>query len=84
MIQAQEYSDYWNTRRPHSGKGMNGKTPEEKLQSLGVINSKRILDYKVFNLDASFYLLQEHLEYFLFQQVLRKTTKEKLLSDRKV
>ncbi len=34
MTQAQEYSDYWNTLRGHSGKGMDGKTPKEKLLSL--------------------------------------------------
>jgi hypothetical protein len=34
MIQAQEYNDYRNTLRPHSGNEMNGKTPKEKLISL--------------------------------------------------
>lgn len=34
MAQSQEYSDYWNTLRSHSGKGMDGRTPKEKLRTL--------------------------------------------------
>lgn len=83
MTKAQGYGDYWNLKRGHSGKGMNGKTPEEKLLSLWIYNASNILTFKVMNLDESFYLLQEHLEYFLFQRILRDTSKEKLNSDRK-
>ena len=83
MIKAQGYGDYWNLSRGHSGKGMKGKTPEEKLLSLWIHNARDILTFKVLNLDESFYLLQEHLEYFLFQKLLRSTTREKFNSDRK-
>jgi hypothetical protein len=84
MTQAQEYSDYWNFKRNHSWRGMDGKTPEEKLLSLWIHNTRDILTFKVLNLDESFYILQEHLEYFHFQRLLRSIPKEKLNSDRKV
>lgn len=83
MKQAQEYSDYWNFKRSHSGKGMNGRTPEEKLLSLWIYNARDMLTFKVLNLDESFYILQEHLEYFLFQRLLRSITKEEFMKDRK-
>ena len=83
MVQAQEYSDYWNMLRGHSGKGMDGKTPEEKLISLGIHNAKQILTFKVLYLDDSFYLLQRHLEYFQFQRLIRTIPIEKFLTDRK-
>lgn len=31
MTHAQEYNDYWNKQRVHSGKGMNNMTPRDKL-----------------------------------------------------
>ncbi len=83
MAQAQEYSDYWNFLRAHSGKAMDGKTPEEKLQSLWIYQAKQILTFKVRYLDESFDFLQKHLEYFLFQRLLRSIPKEKFISDRK-
>ncbi len=66
MTQAQEYSEYWNTLRGHRGKGMYGKTPEEKITSLGIHKAKQILTFRVLHLDDSFHLLQRHLEYFAF------------------
>lgn len=79
MIQAQEYSDYWNTKRSHSGHGMDGRTPREQLikRGLSTIQAQRILDFKVLYLDESFYTLQEHFQYFLFQKELLETKKEK-------
>ncbi|EKE29674.1 MAG: integrase catalytic region, partial [uncultured bacterium (gcode 4)] len=84
MIQSQEYSDYWNTLRSHSGKGMYGRTPKEKLRALWICNAWAILAFEVLHLDESFHLLQEHLEYFQFQRLLRATPKEQLISERKI
>ena len=83
MIQAQEYADYWNKLRSHSWKWMEWKTPREKLLALGIYQADRILNFKVLDSDTSFYILQKHLEYFLFQKLLKNTSKEKLISDRK-
>lgn len=76
MIQAQEYSDYWNMKRPHSWHGMDGRTPEEQLIKRGLPTTqvKRILQFKVLHLDESFSLLQEHIEYFYLQRDLRNLT----------
>jgi hypothetical protein len=84
MIQAQEYWDYWNKLRSHSWKWMDGKTPKEKLITLGIHQADRILNFEVLHLDSNFYRLQQHLEYFLFQKLLRSTTIEMLNSDRKI
>lgn len=84
MSQAEEYSDYWNTLRAHSGKGMDGKTPKEKLEALWIHTAAKVLDFKVLHLDDSFHILQEHLEYFQFQRLLRSIPKERFSSDRKV
>ena len=83
MTQTQEYGDYWNFKRGHSGKGMHGKTPEEKLLSLWIYQARKILTFQVLNLDRSFYLLQEHLEYFQFQRLLRNIPKGRLTTERK-
>lgn len=63
---------------------MHGQTPKERLFSLGVYQAAHIVDFKVLNLDACFYTLQEHLEYFLWQRELRNTPKEKILTDKKI
>jgi putative transposase len=84
MAQAQEYSDHWNMLRGHSGKGMDGKTPKEKLLSLWMHQAERILSFKVLYLDESFYLLQKHLEYFQFQRLLWSIPKELFVSERKI
>jgi len=68
MIQAQEYSDYWNKLRSHSWKWMNGKTPREKLLSLWIHQADRILNFEVLHLDSNFYNLQQHLQFFLLQR----------------
>ena len=84
MVQSQEYSDYWNTLRSHSGKGMEGRTPEEKLRALWIHNAWNILTFKVLHLDETFTLLQEHLEYFQFQLLLKSVPKERFISERKI
>lgn len=84
MKQAQEYQDYWNNSRPHSWKWMNWKTPREKLVSDWIYQADKILDFKVLYLDAEFYKLQRHLEFFLFQKLVRNTNLEKLKTDRKI
>ena len=83
MSQAQKYNDYRNKSRVHSWKGMNNKTPKQKLLALWIHNADKILDFKVLYLDSYFYQLQEHLEYFYFQRDLNSTPLQKLKNDRK-
>jgi len=43
LKEAKKYSIYWNDKRSHSGIGMKGSTPIEKLISKGIYNAKKIL-----------------------------------------
>ena len=83
MSQAQKYNDYWNKSRVHSWKGMNNRTPKQKLLALWIHNADNILDFKVLYLDSYFYQLQQHLEYFYFQRDVNLTPLQKLKTDRK-
>jgi len=80
MLQAREYSEYWNTKRSHSWHGMEWRTPKEQLEKrwLPKWQVSRILDFPVLHLDESFYLLQEHFQYYRIQQELRNVTKNPL------
>lgn len=83
LIQAQEYNDYRNKSRVHSWKWMDWITPRDKLIEMGFHQADKILNFEVLYLDSHFYELQEHLEYFYFQSLLRETNFEKLKIDRK-
>ena len=76
MIQATEYSDYWNNKRTHSWHGMDGRTPREQLikRWLPVWQVQRLLNFPVLHLDESFSLLQENFQYFRIQQEFRSFT----------
>jgi hypothetical protein len=42
------YQDYWNRQRPHTGTGMNSRTPEEVLMQQGLIGVTRLLpDFRI-------------------------------------
>ncbi len=43
--EAQKYALYFNSKRPHSGHGMNNMTPIEKLESRGLRSAKRLLKF---------------------------------------
>ncbi len=40
-----DYADYWNKRRPHTGLGMNRRTPEEVLKQSGLLGVDRLLNF---------------------------------------
>jgi hypothetical protein len=83
MKRAQEYNDYWNIQRVHSGKGMNNMTPKEKLLQQGFHQVNRILDFQVLYLDQHFHILQRHLECFLLQIRIQNTSIHQILENRK-
>lgn len=83
MTHAQEYNNYRNSSRSHSGHWMDWKTPKEKLLALWIHNAEKILDFKVLYLDSYFYQLQKHLDFFYFQRDLKLTPLQKLKTDRK-
>lgn len=76
MMQATEYSDYWNNKRSHSWHGMDGRTPREQLEKrwLPRWQVMRLLNFPVLHLDESYHLLTEHLRYYQIQQRLRNLT----------
>lgn len=84
MLQAQEYNDYRNSFRPHSWKGMDDKTPKEKLTALWLTSVEKILDFNVLFLDSWFHQLQQHLEYFLFMREVRCTPLQRFSQEKKV
>lgn len=45
LIEAAGYTLYFNGMRPHSGIGMNDMTPVEKLESCGIYNARRFLEF---------------------------------------
>jgi hypothetical protein len=83
MIKAQAYNDYRNKSRIHSWKGINWRTPLQKIIDCWFYNASKILDFRVLYLDSYFYPLQKHLEYFYFQNALQSTPLQKLKTDKK-
>lgn len=57
MIEAQFWTIYYNTRS-HSGIKMNGLSPKEKLEKLGVFNAKKIINFPCIILDDFFHQFQ--------------------------
>jgi hypothetical protein len=45
LFEAKNYSDYFNSLRPHSGIGMDNKTPLEKLMNSGIYNAKKFISF---------------------------------------
>ncbi len=53
------YQDYWNRQRPHTGIGMNNRTPEEVLRQQGLIGVNRLLEFPVLILEDSIMQLRK-------------------------
>ena len=58
MQKAQGWQDTYNSLRPSWGKGMNGKTPSEKLKESGILQPEQILHFPVIILDDLFSVLR--------------------------
>ncbi len=48
-----DYLDYWNRERPHTGIGMNRRTPEEVLKQSGLTGVDRLLKFPTLILEDS-------------------------------
>ncbi len=57
MTEAQFWIIYYNTRS-HTGVKMNGLSPLEKLEKIGIINAKKIINFPCIILDDLFYQFQ--------------------------
>ncbi len=62
LIEAEGYSKYFNSLRPHSGIEMNNKTPIEKLESCGIYNAKKFLDFPTMILEDHFDKIMQSTE----------------------
>jgi len=51
MKEARDYLYYWNHQRPHSGIGMNNRTPFEMLKQSGLVGAEKLLTFPVFILE---------------------------------
>jgi hypothetical protein len=45
LLEAEGYTQYWNSMRPHQGIEMNEMTPLEKLETCGIYNAKKFLEF---------------------------------------
>ena len=55
LLEAQTYSNYFNCERSHSGIGMDGLTPLEKLKASGVTAPEKILEFPTM-------IIEDHIE----------------------
>ena len=51
MKEARDYLYYWNYQRPHSGIGMNNRTPFEVLKQSGLVGAEKLLNFPVLILE---------------------------------
>ncbi len=54
-----DYADYWNKRRPHTGIGMNKRTPEEVLKQTGLLGVNRLLNFPTLILEDTIKQLRD-------------------------
>lgn len=85
LREAQSYSDYFNGIRPHSGLGMDGSTPREKLESCGIHTAEKFLRFPVVILEDVIGKMKEATEIIRILAFLKNQTRERsaLLSDQR-
>lgn len=54
-----DYADYWNKKRPHTGIGMNKRTPEEVLKQAGLLGVERLLNFPTLILEETIKQLRD-------------------------
>ena len=69
QIEAQFWIIYFNNRS-HSGIGMNGLSPKQKLEKLGMINAEKICNFPCLILDDFFYPFQSFFNIEIGQNLL--------------
>jgi len=68
LYEASYYNYHWNALRPHSGIGMNGCTPLDKLKSCGVSAADRILLFPTLILENHIGSIRQVTELVRFQK----------------
>jgi len=59
LIEAKKYSYYWNAERPHSGIGMDDRTPLEVLIDSGLVKPQRLLNYPTIIFEDNIFALSD-------------------------
>ncbi|MBD3329409.1 hypothetical protein GF357_02850 [Candidatus Dojkabacteria bacterium] len=59
LTEARQYFTYFNALRPHSGIGMNGRTPLEVLGDTGLTGVKRLMNYPTMILEENIRVLSD-------------------------
>ena len=62
LREARNYAIYFNSRRPHSGHGMNKMTPIEKLESRGLKSARKLLKFPTMILEETIGALRKGTE----------------------
>jgi hypothetical protein len=62
LREARTYATYFNSRRPHSGYGMNNMTPIEKLESRGLKSARKLLKFPTMILEETIGALRRGTE----------------------
>jgi putative transposase len=73
LLEAQFWIIYYNNRS-HSGIGMNGLSPKQKLEKLGIINADKICNFPCLILDDFFYQFQSFFNIKIKdEEIMRKS-----------
>jgi len=83
LIEAKKYATYWNDKRGHSGIGMKGLTPIQKLQKSGIYNAKKILAFPTMILEETLGIIKQNSQILQVIYQLDKIKKENKKYDMK-
>ena len=75
LKEARGYLYYWNAQRPHSGIGMNDRTPLEVLIDSGLINPHRLLNYPTMILEEDIHTLSDITNVIELESYLKENHK---------
>jgi uncharacterized protein YqgV (UPF0045/DUF77 family) len=77
MKEASDFGFYWNCERPHSGIGMNDRTPFEVLKKTGLLGTQQLMQFPTLLLDRDIGLLRKCTEPLLFNEEIHRTQAKK-------
>jgi hypothetical protein len=66
--EVQDYGYYWNFKRPHSGIGMNNRTPYEVVRQSGLVGTEKLLQFPVLIFDDVIHQLRSCTRHIEFEQ----------------
>ena len=83
--EARRYAFYWNDNRNHSGIGMNGLTPIQKLKSKGIYNAFKITTFPTLILEKHIALIKKNSQILqLIHAIDQINSKYKNINQKKI